>query len=78
MKININQHAQVILTERGAEIYNSYLNQFTFRGARKGDYVEGDVLKTQLWELFYVFGEHISLGRIGPFKDCELDVEEWK
>jgi hypothetical protein len=78
MKININQHAKVVLTSRGAEIWNKYLNSFTYSGARKGDFEEGDELKTALWELFQVFGEYIYMGMTVPFKDCELEIEEWK
>lgn len=78
MKININQYAKVVLTQRGAEVWNTYLNGFTYSGSRKGDFKEGDVLKTSLWELFQVFGSYINMGCIVPFKDCELDIKEWK
>ena len=66
---NMNDTVEVVLTTKGAEMYNE---RWKFFG-RPVKY-EGDVIRTQLWTLFQIFGEHIHLG-MGevPFKDCKIN-----
>lgn len=86
MKINLNQQATVILTQRGADILNAdnkennkKLHTFGYGNLYKEDYKEGDSYKGQLWCLFETFGgDKMSLGCMAFADCCEIDVEEWK
>lgn len=86
MKINLNQSATVILSQRGADIlnaenkkWNDFFKAKNIEHGSKEDYKKGDSYKGQLWSMFQTFGgEHIYMG-CEVFADCcEIDVEEWK
>lgn len=86
MKINLNQQATVILTQRGADILNAenkkWNDFFHYKGIErfsKEDYKAGEVYRNQLWSLFETFGgDKMSLGCMAFADCCEIDVEEWK
>jgi len=67
-KINLNQRANVVLTEKGREVlagaeqYNIHVTQ------------EGKV-RVELWLLMHVFGEHLFNGCDMPFVDAEIVLE---
>ncbi len=71
--MNLNDRVKVVLTQEGANIYNSYYEDTPseYRPDRK---IVGEVLTDQLWGIMQVFGNHISLGRMSPFKDCQLEI----
>lgn len=72
--MNLNDSVMVVLTETGAEIMNTrekhYENVISNYKART--YKEGQELKTQLWCLFEIFGEHIYITCNPPFKDNRI------
>ncbi len=78
MKLNMNDNVKVKLTQRGKEIlqerfekfHKNYPTSFTKFELPKED--KRGYSKWQLWRLFSVFGEHISMGLDVPF---ELDIE---
>lgn len=86
MKINLNQQATVILTQRGADILNAENKKWNDFFATKGivhgakeEYQEKDSYKSQLWSLFETFGgnDKMYLGCTTFADCCEIDVEEW-
>jgi hypothetical protein len=73
-EININDMAEVVLSEYGADVYNKFYEQFKFhRPAKK---IEGDVLREQLWSLMQTFGPAISIGQQSPFVECRMIFEK--
>lgn len=77
MKLNLNQTCKVVLTRSGAEQYNNYINSFNY----PAEYARpkkrpGEELKTQLWDLFHIFGNHIGLGLSVPFEDNVIELGE--
>ena len=68
-EINMNQMATVTLTRKGAELYN-----YIKKPAKK--VYGGFVLKTELWCLFEIFGQHMYNGCIIPFKDNKITLEK--
>lgn len=69
--ININQMVTVKLTAYGASKYSEYLDSFN---KLRPNLKEGDILRTQLWDLMHIFGSHIYLGMQAPFVDCEIEI----
>lgn len=68
---NINDSVRVTLTEYGAAVYNNWLAGRIYR--KQESVEEGYILKEQLWAVMSVFGEHVSLGKQSPFKDCKIE-----
>jgi hypothetical protein len=61
MLFNINDNVQVQLTERGSDIFGSHLvsiNPTTLDGWTT----------FQMWDLMRIFGPHMHMGTITPFK----------
>ena len=71
--MNLNDKVSVTLNDRGAEIYNAYMTQFPEK-IRRPAVESGHLLKTPLWDLFHIFGQHIHLGAIVPFEGCEIEI----
>lgn len=69
---NLNDTAEVTLTEFGAQIYNEWESSHRFPAIEKRQFKEGDVLRDQLWHLFQIFGSFMILGGRVPFQDCEV------
>lgn len=77
MKLNLNERVQVVLTPRGAEIWNANEAQYENVHYSKPNYKQaGDVLKESLWSLFQVFGKDIYMGCQVPFEGCEIVLDE--
>lgn len=81
--VNVNDYAEVTLTQKGAETLNAYNKEFvdfflqrnintTLKS--KTDYREGDVFKQQMWCLFNIFGKDFALGGECPWKFCEMRI----
>jgi hypothetical protein len=70
MKFNMNNYVEVVLTERGAEIYNECWKSYKSLLPKKS----GDVLKDPLWSIMETFGQHVGLGANSPFENCEIDL----
>ena len=72
LTLNINDQVEVTLTSHGAKLYNTHLGFVAY------DYPEqkktcGDVLKTELWNLMSIFGDHLYNGMPqGPFASNEV------
>jgi hypothetical protein len=67
--IDMNEMFTVTLTAAGAKMRNdhyAWMREKYPENAPKLS-VEGDMLKDHLWELFKIFGEHITLGMDVPF-----------
>lgn len=76
IEINLNDTVEVTLTEKGAEVYNKYLEgSYMYRQGLREQKKAGDVLKEQLWHMFQVFGPHIHLGNQAPFDLCEIRLK---
>ena len=71
MKFNANNYVEVVLTERGAEIYNAWCNESVYTRVHKQ---EGEVLKEQLWLIMNIFGKHFKLGSVSPFENCDIHL----
>jgi hypothetical protein len=80
MEININDYVEVVLTQAGADTYNTYWNDISYRwpGFVEKNLKEGDVLKEQLWSVMQIFGPHIHLGGHVPFVMCRMNILEGK
>ena len=74
MNININQMAQVRLTEEGAKVFNAWDRETQFPGWVPKDLNAGDVFKGHLWHLMQVFGPHIYMGCNVPFEGNEIQL----
>ena len=79
MNLNINESVSVTLTASGAATWNTNEDYFADKfkhlewfGPKYKS--EGDVLKEQLWHLFQVFGNSVSLGKEVPFKNCIITI----
>lgn len=74
--MNLNDNVMVVLTKRGAEIINAREEHYSniIPNYKKHTYNEGDELKTQLWCLFEVFGEYISITCEVPFKNNKIST----
>ena len=63
MKFNFNNYVEVVLTKRGAQIYNEYQQNRKIPEYYKLTMMEeGTILREQLWYLFRIFGESMILG----------------
>lgn len=71
LEVNLNDTITVNLSERGARILNEYFNQFDI----VKNYKEGDIFKTQLWDLMNIFGPYMVMGFDIPFESCWLKIE---
>lgn len=75
--INLNDAVTVTLTKAGANTYNQYMLQFAnCPWPTKQFKVEGDIVRTQLWDLISIFGSSVHLGMQAPFEMCEINLEE--
>lgn len=75
--INLNDSVKVTLTVFGAEIYNKYMSAFDHPNSKYNfDPVnEGYVLRTQLWCLMQIFGEHLRIGfGLVPFEGLNMQL----
>lgn len=82
--INLNQNAEVILTQRGANAANEmeikwFNTLMQYEHYKKNppelkQYKAGDVYKDQLWRVFQVFGNSVELGYESPFYLNEVKV----
>jgi hypothetical protein len=73
-EVNMNDAAEVVLTELGAQVYNKYHERYTYY--RPEIVSKGDVLRDQLWHLMQVFGPAIHLGQYSPFEECRMIFEK--
>ena len=68
IEININEVVEFELTSYGAKILNDKNEWYRTKYPQvesfqeKEDYVEGQLLKRQLWTVMQDFGKHTSLG----------------
>ena len=77
MRLNLNERCQVVLTDRGAEVWNANERQWEGYTFTTPKYKQaGDVLKESLWHLFQVFGKDIHMGCQVPFEDCNITIGE--
>ncbi len=74
LEINTNESATVILTPKGAQIYNAYWAEMPIN-CRPNTKKEGDSLSDELWSLFNIFGQGMYNGCQIPFKDNKLTLE---
>ena len=73
-EININDAAEVVLSEYGAQVYNKYHERYTHY--RPEIVSKGDVLREQLWRLMQVFGPAIHLGQQSPIEEGRMIFEK--
>jgi len=79
-KFNHNDYVTVILTKEGAqhltkkreELQRGY-SKLTLRD--KSQLKEGDIYKTQFWDLINDFGDRIGVGFISPFELGEIMID---
>lgn len=79
MEVNLNDYAEVVLTDVGARIWNEYekgFAKYAIPGWEPRLKKEGDTLKQQLWSLMKIYGPHIHLGGAVPFELCKMTIEE--
>lgn len=71
MRINLNNRARVVLTDKGAQVWNDYMSAL---GIAKYFNVreEGDTLTETLWELMSIFGDKLFNGGPVLFENNEL------
>ena len=74
--MELNDHVKVILTQRGADIlntinanYKKQLPTYTWMT----DYKAGDTYRTELWNLFTIFGPFAYYGAHNSFTNLEYD-----
>lgn len=80
-ELNTNEMVRVILTERGAAIYNAdaakmNAHMATTRSSYRVTYkLPGDMHETSLWRLMQLYGPHIYMGmREMPFLDNVVEI----
>lgn len=80
--INLNTETTVKLNNVGLNIYNSFVNglvnttpenmrnKFNFNNLQ-----EGNILTSELWDIIYIFGEQLFIGKDTPFVDNCIHVD---
>ena len=76
MTINLNDSCTVTLSQSGVDAIRRYYSEIKCDDILHRQYPDlaaGMILKTQLWDLFQMFGSCISLGAMSPFQgDIEV------
>ena len=76
---NFNDYVLVTLTKEGALHLNKYWNDFYEKypklDKRLHKHFEGEIYKTQFWNLVREFEEMFHLGKAGPFVCGVIRVE---
>ena len=76
---NHNDYVSVTLTKEGAEhlskLRKEFYDAYPQLPRRKEIFVEGEVYRTQFWNLINDFHEMICLGGVSPFEMGKLEVE---
>ena len=67
MNININDNVSVRVNSKGCEIFNEYI-----LGTQQPKIKEGSVIAMSLWELMFVFGKSVYMGKASPFIDNNI------
>ena len=76
MKFNFNNYVEVVLTKRGAQIYNEYQRNIKIPEYYKlATMEEGDILREQLWYLFRIFGASMILGCESAFEGGMINFD---
>jgi hypothetical protein len=79
MVVNINDIVEVTLTNAGKRAYEEYFNGLYRDNHSRPTTAAPDVLKTELWGLFQIFGSHMSLGMPSPmFKHNNIQIQMCK
>lgn len=66
---NVNDYAEVVLTQLGADILNervAYYKNLIPNYSEK-NYIAGETYKASLWSIMQDFGTHMQLGSKVPF-----------
>lgn len=80
MKINLNAMCRVILTAAGSDIYNEWNDRLFFdrdlNRPAPARTVVGSELKTEMWQLWAIFGQQCYMGNTKQpfFKDNSIEV----
>ncbi len=80
MEINLNEQVEVILTDYGLKVYNDYFKQFCnihrISLASIGKTVDRTErrFKTQLHDLFQIFGSTMHAGSFTSFESCNIKI----
>ncbi len=75
--MNMNNIVVVTLTELGVGVYNNRIVELDL-GKYCKEVEVGHTLRTELWSLFSIFGEHVGLGKDMPFLCGEITLAEEK
>lgn len=75
--MNLNEVVEVVLSQAGVDIYNNRIVDLGI-GNYCENVEEGHVLRTQLWSLFSMYGDHVGLGREFPFVCGEITLAKGK
>ena len=78
-EFNHNDYVTVTLTKEGAEhlskLRKEFYDAYPKLPRRKEVFAEGEVYRTQFWNLINDFHEMISLGGVSPFEMGKIEVE---
>jgi len=79
-KFNHNDYVTVTLTKEGAEHLTKKWEDLQraypkLKLRDKSQFKEGEVYKTQFWDLINNFGDRIGAGFMSPFKMGDITVE---
>ena len=76
---NHNDYVTITLTKEGAEhlskLRKEFYDAYPQLPRRKEVFAEGEVYRTQFWNLINDFHEMIYLGGVSPFEMGKLEVE---
>ena len=77
--LNVNEKVSVTLTNNGLDILKEYSSKLDFllntkdNYAHYEQYLEGNILTMQLWEIMNIFGSSFILGSPPPFTDIAFE-----
>lgn len=75
MDININNLVEVTLTDYGKEVYKRYLHaRYTDVDIEHKIKAADPVLRTALWDIMHIFGQHLWMGNKQLFIDNRITV----
>ena len=68
--LNLNDIVKVRLTEHGIKVYDKFYSDFGMTTPE----IENNLLKTELWCLFSIFGNHLTSSCELPFIDDKIMI----
>ena len=77
VRVNLNNHARVRLTEAGRKVWHDEWAPYSLDGTGMDHKVAADgVLREQLWQIIHTFGPRIGRGFAPVFASVEIEIED--